>query len=486
MALEFPELDTRAPTAMVEQKPAEPATLKGIVLASFGAIKAHCSTLAERYRGVAFDLKTPKGLTEARAARHELREDGRYAVQRLQKALKDEANDLKRTIDGEAESAIKVIRAVEDALHSSIEAREAEIEAEKERARQAEAARVQNHQNGIAVIRGYLELARQPDMTAARIANGIAMLERIEINDAWEEFAVPAANALCETLESMRKLHAETKQREQEAARIEAQRLENERIAAELAEQQRVIAEQTAALARQQQEIEAARQRAEAPAANVATAAAIEGKADNPEPGKLEAAPLLKTPDDYDDIPSCPGCGAMAGCCGDYPNCPGGQQSETDITSGAAPQQASDHENPEAEAAPGGVPAWFSTGLAVARARDAGVITEAETFQAYEHIRTECAAQEPRAGSSVESTDAPAAAHAAPDYAALELELVDGPLYEAEALSDTARDRALDLHVLLRQARTSAFPSQPKMPPEWWSAVYLATDALQAAFGEVA
>jgi hypothetical protein len=113
------------------------------------------------------------------------------------------------------------------------------------------------------------------------------------------------------------------------------------------------------------------------------------------------------------------------------------------------------------------------------------VDSEAEGWRLIQQA-TECAAQEPRAGSSVESTDAPAAAHAAPDYAALELELVDGPLYEAEALSDTARDRALGLHVLLRQARTSAFPSLPKMPPEWWSAVYLATDALQAAFGEVA
>lgn len=82
--------------------------------------------------------------------------------------------------------------------------------------------------------------------------------------EAWAEYAVPAANAQCETLEGMNALHQETVLAEMEAARIEAQRLENERVAAEQAERQRALDAQAAELKRQQDEIAALRAQAEA------------------------------------------------------------------------------------------------------------------------------------------------------------------------------------------------------------------------------
>lgn len=306
--LDLPAIDE----ALMDQKPAATAvstvetktSLKQVVLDSFAAVHKHCAALAERYRGVVFDHSTPKGRAAAKAARLELREQGRYAVQRLEDRLTEEANDLKRTIKAEAAAAIALTKPAEDDIDAGIKAWE-KAEAERKAAEaQKEAARVQRHRDQIARIRAYLTLAQTPGMTSERIQTGIDMLRTASFGPEWEEFAVEAANAQCETLEAMRVLHDEVLAREQaaqraaeEALRIEAQRLENERIAAEqraeaerLAAYKRELEREAQALARQQ-EIEAARQRAEAPAAPVATAAATEGKADNPEPGTLEAAP---------------------------------------------------------------------------------------------------------------------------------------------------------------------------------------------------
>lgn len=112
---------------------------------------------------------------------------------------------------------------------------------------------------------------------------------------------------------------------------------------------------------------------------------------------------------------------------------------------------------------------------------------------------TECAAQATIPDSAVEPTEFEPPVAALPDPFAGLADLLLGEMPEPIAdqaaaddiaerfvldLSDPARDRAYDLHTLLHQARTSADPSQPKMSPEWWNAVFLASDALQAAFDD--
>lgn len=355
---------------------AEPrqATLKETALASFTPIVAHMTTLAQRYRDVAFDLLTPKGLAAAKAARLELREEGRYAVQRLQKRLKDEANDLKRTIDAKAEEAIAIVKPVEDAIHAQIEAHEAKVAAEKAERERIEAERKAKHEAGIAKIRAYLAHCEQPGMTAARIQSGMDMLRAVTFGPEWEEYAVPAASAQCETLEAMQRLHAGAVAREEaaaraaeEAARLEAQRIENERKAAELAEREAALkrAEEEAAAREQASreqaafedwvnktspsgDVESVQRQWEASAEyhdlhgieyRPATMATTEGKAETPGAGSAEAAPLA---DDWDDIPACPGCGAMAGCCQDFPNCPGGQAATSQPAPGGSPAKTSE------------------------------------------------------------------------------------------------------------------------------------------------
>jgi hypothetical protein len=113
------------------------------------------------------------------------------------------------------------------------------------------------HQAGIATIRAYMDHCKQPGMTAARVANGIKSLEGLTFPpEKWQEYAVPAANAQCETLEAMRKLQTELQAREDEAARLEAQRVEQARVQAELDRQRAELARQAAELAAQRAESE--------------------------------------------------------------------------------------------------------------------------------------------------------------------------------------------------------------------------------------
>lgn len=282
--LAFPEI-TDAPRADVATIPT--ATLKDTALASFVPIEAHMRTLAARYANVAYDVATPKGMKDAKAARLVLRDEGRYAVQRLQKRLKDEANDLKRTLDSKADELIAITMPVEAAIDGQITAEETRKEAEREEKARIERERVAALEAKLAGLSVWIERCKAPGMTAERIASGIQMLVDSRMGDDWDEFQSRAVARKIEVVDVMRELHAQAVVREAreaearaEAARLEAQRLENERVAAEqraeaerLAEQQRLLAEQAAELQRKaeslaEQERAAAQARAEKEAAD--------------------------------------------------------------------------------------------------------------------------------------------------------------------------------------------------------------------------
>lgn len=261
------------------EAPARPTALvvvRDAALAPLVKMEATLIALAERYRDVAFDLKTAKGLDAAKAARLDLRENGRFAVQRARDKTKAELNDAKTSIETKATALIAIVQAREDEIDAAIKAREAEIEAIKaeERRKAAEAAalaarleaeRKQRHEDGISTLAGYV--AKAQGKTAAELARGIAFVEGIRIDPAhWEEFTERATTTLAATLQSLRDLYAATLEREQEAARVTAQRIENERIAAELAAQRAELARQQAEVdrrAEEQRQAELARQRDE-------------------------------------------------------------------------------------------------------------------------------------------------------------------------------------------------------------------------------
>lgn len=249
--LDLPPIEA-APMPVATQPAApEPGTLKATALASFVAIRSHAAKLAEKYRAVAYDVTTPKGMAAAKDARLELREDGRFAVQRLRDRLKDEANDLKRVVTDEAEAVIRIIAPVEDAIHAQITAEEERKKAEKAEAARILAERQQKQADGVAGIRAYLSRAQAlPDMTAERVGVGISMLEAMSFAASEWLDPVAAANAQCETLEGLRTLQVTLKAREEEAARLEAQRQQQEAERAELERQAAAMRAEQARIAR--------------------------------------------------------------------------------------------------------------------------------------------------------------------------------------------------------------------------------------------
>lgn len=247
--LAFPELADEVVDA-APTKPEQPggiAVIRQAALSELSAVERGIAALTAEHGSTDYDITKPLGYKMATARRQAVRLV-RYQVPKTLTAIKAELRAIGGDAEDQAERIVKALRAIEDPHDEKIKAEDERREAVKAEAARIEAERVQKHQARIDIIRSYLGHAQQPGMTAERIAGGMTVLAAQTFpKSEWEEFDVQAANAQCETLEAMRVLHAQVLGREQEAARQEAIRLENERqaeinrlererIAAELAE----------------------------------------------------------------------------------------------------------------------------------------------------------------------------------------------------------------------------------------------------------
>ncbi len=236
--------------------------VNGEAVVKYSKTEAELAHMRHRFGGVVYDLTTTKGDKEARAARLEL-VTLRTSLEKQRKTFKEPALTLGRKIDDEAARITAEIKALETPIDEQINADENRRAAEKAERERIEAERIAAHQTKLAAMRGCV--ARAQGLPSARIAKGIEQVEAIMLGvTAWEEFAAEATTAKQETLAAMRVMFDAAKAREDEDARVEAQRIENERIAAEnraaaerLAEQQRALDAQAAALKAEQDAIDA-------------------------------------------------------------------------------------------------------------------------------------------------------------------------------------------------------------------------------------
>jgi hypothetical protein len=228
------------PVTLIEQpKPAGAlVTIRAASIAQVAQHETALRELAERYRDVVFDVTTSKGLKEAKAALHDLREHGRYAVQRARAKAKTDLNDSKRAVEAEAERLIAFVSSIEISIDTQVSAREQELE-------RIETERVQKHRDNIETIRGYFQTAKT--LPVERIAKAVEFVGNLHeaFNPAdWEEFQGQALLAIKQTLESLRVLHADTvatAERDAHTAELRRQLAEaNEKIAKlQAAEQQK-------------------------------------------------------------------------------------------------------------------------------------------------------------------------------------------------------------------------------------------------------
>lgn len=287
--LDFPTIDESAlaakpaAAAITTVKPADVALqdldLQKIALAHFDAPRAAVAAAKSTLTGVVHDLSTPGKLADAKSLRHRLINIPLAEARKVSATLKSKLTAVSKAVGAELTSIEAGFEAAEKLITPQIEARDAEVAAEKAERDRIEAERVAGHRANMAKLAGYATQAqgRTSDQIMTMI-NGLAAVPIIP--EQWEEFAVGAEIQKAETLESLQALFDRTKTAEDEAAAREAQRIENERVAAELAEQARVMAEKQAELDRKLAAIAAA-EKAEADRMAAAEDALVSSILDN-------------------------------------------------------------------------------------------------------------------------------------------------------------------------------------------------------------
>ncbi|HYE70634.1 MAG TPA: hypothetical protein VD932_03830 [Aquabacterium sp.] len=249
----------------VAEAPSEAGSLSilNTAVAEFDRVAAGIGQLESKYKGVVFDVSTPKGMKEACEARAAIREP-RYEVERVRKAVKAPLLKLSKEIDGRAAEITEKLLEIEEPVDQQIKAEEARKEAEKQARIAAEVKRVADIQERIAELRGNQLLT--PADGSKLIAEHIADLERIAVDESFAEFRDLAAATKAATLERLNKLltAAQAHEAEQERIRLEREELARQRQAQEEAnrkQRERIAAEE--AEARRKREAEEAQLRAQ-------------------------------------------------------------------------------------------------------------------------------------------------------------------------------------------------------------------------------
>lgn len=247
--LEFPPIAESPATSVVPAPAGDLAKidLTAVALSQYGdwrkdvaATKANLSTLV-------LDLSTAAKCKEARSLRQRLVMDPLAAARKLASGIKSKMAQTSKAVGAELEAIEAAYTEADALILPKIEEREQELEAEGQAKAAAEAARKAKHEGAIATLLGYLPQVR--GWSSERVLKALSHVEALTITpEAWEEFAPRAIEARESVLAGMKAELAAAQERE----RIEAQRLENERIAAELAAQRAAIQREAEELAARQ------------------------------------------------------------------------------------------------------------------------------------------------------------------------------------------------------------------------------------------
>lgn len=221
------------------QEPRAVAELRKVegAIKEIGSVGAGIAALREKYAGVTFNVTTPAGMAEARAARQEIREP-RYRVEQIRKAAKAPILEMGRALDGEATRITNEILAIEGPVDTAIKTEEARVEAERQAKVEAERKRVETILARIQRIRDAQEGLYR--LTADQLERRIAELEALEVNAEFAEFEQNAEDARLASLSLLRATRDQRKAHEAEQERI---RKEGEELARRKAEQDRLDAE---------------------------------------------------------------------------------------------------------------------------------------------------------------------------------------------------------------------------------------------------
>lgn len=227
----------------------------------YSRTEAALATLAERYKGLVYEVTTREGMTTAKSARAEIR-GYRVDLERMRKEIKEPALRRCRVIDEEARRITAALVALEDPIDVVIKAEESRLDGIKNAAIRAEQARVE------------AEAQAKRDAEAKALAEARAEIERREAEILAAQKARIAAEAESlrrieeQQLEARRRIEAEQRAaraeieaeqkrfREEEEARIRAarQQFEEQERAARMKAEEQERTERLAAQAEQKKQ----------------------------------------------------------------------------------------------------------------------------------------------------------------------------------------------------------------------------------------
>lgn len=201
---------------------AKPTSIKDTVIAQFRETEPALQAMADRYRDVVYAVATTKGMAEAKAARADLRDNGRLMITRTAASVKSDVNELRKVMGDEVDRLVSIVEPVEDSIDKQIKAEEQRKADERAERARVEAERVDAHRANIEQLRGYVAGAEgQPLET---IKGAIEKLLDMTFGEEWEEFAQQAQTERDNTVAGLRAL-----------VQREEQRIENENLRAQLA-----------------------------------------------------------------------------------------------------------------------------------------------------------------------------------------------------------------------------------------------------------
>lgn len=243
-------------------------------LVDINAVSIGLAVLNEQYAGVIYQVTTISGMEKAKLARLAIREP-RYEVERIRKAAKAPILALGKKLDAEAARIEAALLEIEEPIDKQIKEEEGRKEREHQAKIDEDMRRVTALQERVAELRGNQSLSASSG--AQLIAEHIADLERIPVDESFGVFFQQATYAKAAGLDRLRALHKAAVGHETEQAHIKAEREELSRLRAEQLEREASERKQRDALAaeerektrreREAQEAETARLRAEQAAA---------------------------------------------------------------------------------------------------------------------------------------------------------------------------------------------------------------------------
>jgi hypothetical protein len=207
-------------------------------VAEFSKVQAGLSELREKYEKVIFPVDTTDGMKDAKEARQAIR-GPRYEVERIRKEAKAPILSLGRQLDSKAKEITDALLAIEEPIDLSIKHEEGRKERERQAKIEAEQKRVESIQERITEIRGALPAVNSFGAPSSeKVAEFIADVEKIIVDESFDEFRQQAEDAKAATLATLRELHKSSIEREAEQERIAAERAELENLRAKMAEQE--------------------------------------------------------------------------------------------------------------------------------------------------------------------------------------------------------------------------------------------------------